>query len=369
VALRMRRLKTYGYRTATFKGSRNTTYWRMCAMFRSRMCESMGLPHIPKTFLLGALRLLLLLGLALPCLSYARKASKTLTVATDGTGGFQSVQEAVNALPNGNGSILIRPGVYRERVHISAPHVRLIGAAKHPSRVKIIFDASHGTVGDTLGSATVTVDGDDFFADGITFENDFSRGKPLMPQGSQAVALLLRGGRSVLRHVRMLGAQDTLYLGSKSCASEQGPCAPARQYLSDCYVEGNVDFIFGDGMAVFYHCEIHALAHKPVFLTAQSRHYAQESSGYVFEHCRVTADTGAENIFLGRPWRPYSTVVFLSTILDAKIEPAGWREWHPGETHSLETSFYAEFNSSGIGASPQVRDPRSKQLNRAETQQ
>lgn len=85
-------------------------------------------------------------------------------------------------------------------------------------------DGSHATAGGTLESATVTIDGDDFFATGITFENDFSRGKPLMPQGSQAVALLVRGDRAVLRNVRMLGAQDTLYLGSKSCASEQGPC-------------------------------------------------------------------------------------------------------------------------------------------------
>src|SRR5215469_12822752 len=144
----------------------------MCEMFLSRMCESTGwsLPRIPKGLLPDALRLFLLLGAVLPCLSYARTARETLTVAANGTGRFRTVQEAVNALPNGNGTILIRPGVYRERVHISAPHVSLIGSTKHPSHVKIIFDASHATVGETLGSATVTVDGDDFFATGITFE-------------------------------------------------------------------------------------------------------------------------------------------------------------------------------------------------------
>jgi pectin methylesterase-like acyl-CoA thioesterase len=296
----------------------------------------------------------------------AGTSHKIVTVACDGSGNFRSVQEAVASLPSDGGTVRMKPGTYRERVSIAKPHVRLEGDAGHPSGVVIVYNSSHSTAGGTLESATVTVDGDDFSAEGITFQNDFSVGKPLMPQGSQAVALLLRGDRAVLRHVRLLGAQDTVYLGSQSCASEQGPCVPARQYLADCYVEGNVDFIFGDSMAVFHNCEIHAIAHSLVFLTAQSKHYAGESSGYVFDHCRVTADPDAKHIFLGRPWRPYSTVVFRNTQLDANIEPAGWREWHPGETHSLDTSFYAEFHSSGRGSSPSTRDSHSKQLKKAE---
>jgi pectin methylesterase-like acyl-CoA thioesterase len=69
------------------------------------------------------------------------------------------------------------------------------------------------------------------------------------------------------------------------------------------------------------------------------------STAGVFDHCRVTADPDAKHVFLGRPWKPYSTVVFRNTQLDANIEPAGWREWHPGKTHSLDTSYYAEFHS------------------------
>jgi pectin methylesterase-like acyl-CoA thioesterase len=83
----------------------------------------------------------------------------------------------------------------------------------------------------------------------------------------------------------------------------------------------------------------------------------------------ATFSRGAEDIFLGRPWRPYSTVLFLNTMLDARIVPAGWREWHPGDTHSRETSFYAEFNSNGMGASPHLRDPHAKQLSRADANQ
>jgi pectin methylesterase-like acyl-CoA thioesterase len=153
-----------------------------------------------------------------------------------------------------------------------------------------------------------------------------------------------------------------LYAGSKSCASEQGPCIPARQYFADCYIEGNVDFIFGDAKAYFEHCEIHAISHKTVMLTAQSRHYAEQESGFVFNRCKITADRDARQIFLGRPWRPYATVVLVDTDLEAAIEPAGWREWHPGETHSLETAFYAEFRSTGPGSAVKQRDSHSRQL-------
>jgi pectin methylesterase-like acyl-CoA thioesterase len=67
-------------------------------------------------------------------------------------------------------------------------------------------------------------------------------------------------------------------------------------------------------------------------------------------------------IYLGRPWRPYATVIFLNTEMGSHIDPAGWREWHPGETHSLDTAFYAEYNSTGPGAHPAERDPHTRFL-------
>lgn len=34
-----------------------------------------------------------------------------------------------------------------------------------------------------------------------------------------------------------------------------------------------------------------------------------------------------------------------------------WREWRPGETHSLDTAYYAEFNSIGPGTHPDACEP------------
>ena len=298
----------------------------------------------------------------------AAASGNEVIVAADGSGDYKSIQEGINFLPETGGTIRVRPGTYREVLEINKPNVRIIGDSKDPSKAVIVFDKSAGTAGGTFKSATVNVLGDNFYAEGVTFENDFSKRNPQATQGTQAVALAVHGDRAVFRNVRLLGAQDTLFAAAKSCASDTGPCVVARQYFDDCYIEGHVDFIFGDSKAVFHNCEIHAIAHRTVYLTAQSKRYPDQQSGYVFDHCTITAHAAVQELYLGRPWRPYSTVVFLNTDLGAPIMPAGWHEWHTGETHSLDTAFYAEYHSTGAGANPGARDPHSHQLTEAEAQ-
>lgn len=290
---------------------------------------------------------------------------KTLYVAADGTGDFYSIQKAIDVAPDTGGAlILVAPGTYREALTIDKPNIRLRSANPDASKTIVVMDKSAGTSGGTLHSATVNVTGDNFFAENITFQNDWNATHPQLYQGSQALALLVTGDRARFHNVRLLGNQDTLYTGSKSCTGqgENRTCTPARQYFSDCYIEGNVDFIFGDGKTVFDHCEIRSTPHSEGFVTAQGKSYPTEDSGYVFRDCRLTAYPGVNNVYLGRPWRPYATVIYLDTEMGSQIQPAGWREWNPGETHSLETAFYAEQGSTGPGAHPGEREPYAKEL-------
>jgi pectin methylesterase-like acyl-CoA thioesterase len=153
-------------------------------------------------------------------------------------------------------------------------------------------------------------------------------------------------------------------VGGGECTGEGAgrACAPARQYFERCFIEGNVDFIFGDGKTVFHRCVIRSKAHSVGFVTAQSKSYAGQDSGFVFQECRILADPGVDNVYLGRPWRTYARVVYLNTWMDAHIVPEGWREWHPGETDYLPTAFYAEYRSSGPGAARSRRQPHAIQL-------
>lgn len=265
---------------------------------------------------------------------------------------FKTVTAALEALPPVGGVLELAPGEYREKITITKPNVQLIGRGRHAQDVVLVWSDSALTSGGTSKSFSVAVSGDGFRARNLTIQNDYHLKDP---RPSQAVALHLTADRAVLENVRLLGAQDTLYAASKKDK-------PSRQYFKNCYIEGHVDFIFGDAKAFFDRCDIHGVAHHSVLFTAQSKNRPDQDSAYVFDRCLVTAAPEAKGIFLGRAWRPFATVIFLRTRIEANVDPAGWREWTPGKTDTLTTAYFAEFASTGRGAAPGQRDPRTHQL-------
>ncbi len=284
---------------------------------------------------------------------------KTITVASSGAD-FSTIQAAVNAAPDTGAIVRIQPGTYREVVHVDKPRIQFRGEGDDWAKVVLVYGNSAASTCGTRCSATLFVTGNDFFASNMTIANDYSKTSDVP---SQAVALSVRADRAVLRHVRLLGAQDTLYASSMGCMNDESDCKTGRQYYSDCYIEGHVDFIFGDAKAVFDNCEIRSIAHEPGgYLTAQSNTRPGQDAGYVFNHCKITADKGAGDVYLGRPWRDYSTVIFLNTDIEAPILAAGWSDWKGAPQPRLPTATYAEFNSTGPGANPKAREPYSKQL-------
>jgi pectinesterase len=270
----------------------------------------------------------------------------------------------VTAAPDAGAVVKIGPGVYREVVHVDKPRIQFRGDSDDWKKVVLVYGNSAASTCGTGCSATLFVTGDDFFAGNMTIANDYSKNSDIP---SQAVALSLRADRAVLRHVRLLGAQDTLYASSTGCMKEGSDCKTGRQYYSDCYIEGHVDFIFGDAKAVFEGCEIRSIAHAPGgYLTAQSNTRPGQDAGYVFNHCKLTADAGHGDVYLGRPWRDYSTVIFMNTEMGEHILPAGWSEWKSAPQPRLPMATYAEFNSTGAGANAKARESLSKQLTAAE---
>jgi pectinesterase len=274
------------------------------------------------------------------------------------------------ATPNPDGTpgrvfIEIVPGTYHERVIVTQNHnnITLIGLGKTPNDVVVTNSLNAKTAGGTFFTQTVEINGTGFEADNITFENTAGN-------TGQAVAVADRGDRSIFKHCRFLGHQDTLF-------ADYG-----RQYYVDSYVEGGVDYIFGNATAVFDRTELHS--NGPGFITAQSRTSPDQTTGYVIVNSKVTADLNAppidpsapgaastasahRMIGLGRPWRTYSRVVYINTSLPTELNPVGWNNW--GRAANEATAYYAESGSTGPGASPSTRVPWSHQLTAAEAKQ
>jgi len=147
----------------------------------------------------------------------SHRTQNTLHVSTDSSAQFKSVQSAIDQLGPEGGTVLIAPGTYREQIIVNQSHVTLQGTGPTPDSVVLVDDTSQGTRGSKPSYATVHVLGDDFHARNLTFENDFNRTHEQAQSGSQAQALNLEGDRNVLTNVRILGNQDTLYIGARGC--------------------------------------------------------------------------------------------------------------------------------------------------------
>lgn len=288
--------------------------------------------------------------LALIGLLFASMASaQDFTVAADGSGDFNTVQEAIDAVPDfrkQRTTIFIKNGVYKEKLVLPASknNVTFVGEDKHKTIITNDDYASKlnrfGEEMGTTGSSGFFVFGSDFTARNITFENSAG-------QVGQAVAVRVDGDRVVFENCRFLGNQDTLYPHGEN----------SRQYYKNCYIEGTVDFIFGWSTAVFENCEIICKDHG--YVTAASTSKGKEF-GFVFIDCRITGDAPENSFYLGRPWRPYAKTVFINCFLDKHIKPEGWHNW--GSKDKEKTAFYAEYNSYGPGAAPMKRVSWSHQL-------
>lgn len=268
-----------------------------------------------------------------------------IVVAQDGSGDVFTIQEAINMVPDYRKEketrILIRKGTYKEKIIVPASKqsVSLIGE----SGVTITGDDHakklnrFGEEMGTSGSATCYIYGDNFYAQNITFENTAGT-------VAQAVAALVDSDRAIFYRCRFLGNQDTLYPFGKE--------RRVRQYYKECYIEGTVDFIFGwDARIYFDTCVIHCKRDKG-YIAAPATPEGS-THGFVFSHCHLTADEGVENVYLGRPWRPYGQAVYLHCEMDGYIHPEGWRVWHNKD--NLTTPLMGEYECSGDGSVSEQR--------------
>ena len=282
--------------------------------------------------------------------TWAQERRDTLVVSRDGTGDFRTLQEAVEsarAFMDYTVTIYVKNGVYKEKVIVPSwvENIDIIGEDRDKTIITYDDHANINKMG-TFRTYTVKVEGSDITFKNLTIENNAA-------QLGQAVALHTEGDRLKFINCRILGNQDTIYTGAKF----------TRLYFKDCYIDGTTDFIFGPSTALFENCMIYSKRNS--YVTAASTP-KEAKYGYIFKHCKLTAEPGVDKVYLGRPWRPYAYTLFIECELGKHIVPAGWHNW--GKQSNEETARYMEYKNTGEGANVSERVAWSKQLTKKEAE-
>lgn len=287
------------------------------------------------------------------CVTAFAQPKADVIVAADGSGQYTSLQDAISAAPMHTDPaaprwvIFVKAGTYHERIYVQRErgNIQVIGEDREKTVIAYNLNANlPGPDGKPIGTfrtPTLQIDGDGMIWENMTIANTAG------PVG-QALALRADGDRLEFRGCRFLGWQDTILVNR------------GRDYFKDCYIEGHVDFIFGGATAYFDHCHIHAL--RDGYLTAASTP-KDTPYGYVFADCKITGAEGVKT-FLGRPWRVYARTIYLRTEMSANVRPEGWNNW--GKAEAEQTTFYAEYGSTGPGANDAARVKWAKPLTAAD---
>jgi pectinesterase len=303
-------------------------------------------------------------------------------------GDFGSVQVAVDAVASKyealtdeekkawqGETIHIVAGVYDEQVEIHVPKLHLVGEnlvteQADRQRTTVITGSLYGfmpreDIGKlgTFRSYTMLVDAPDVTLENLTIENTAGYGSEI----GQAVALYADGDHFHAKNVSLLGHQDTLFTGPLPEKEREvngffGPRVDAprvntHQWYENCYIEGNVDFIFGSASALFEHCTLYQLGPHG-YLTAGSQRAGQQV-GYVFSDSRIIGDAEPGSSYLGRPWRDDAEASFIHCYLGEQLSPV---LFHPWKTTMPEATRYAVFDCYGPAWHPDQQLPTTEIL-------
>jgi pectin methylesterase-like acyl-CoA thioesterase len=281
------------------------------------------------------------------------------------------VQAAIDFIPETNTdpiTIFIRNGTYREIVCFTDKH-HLTFLGEDRKKTIIAYANNNNFNNNSSGnpfapgsnpSAAPTRGGsiyrrglflahraNDLTITNLTLHNTTPQG------GSQAEALILNGSpeaHAVLSNLDLISYQDTLQINGQA-------------YVSNCYLEGDVDFLWGRGPCYFEDCQAKSLRSNAYY--TQIRNTAG-NHGYVFKHCTFDGAPGISGNFLSRidPVRfTNSEVVLIDCLLTSAVGGVGWKL--DGGAKDAPNVHFWEYNSHDADGKPidtNQRLPISKQL-------
>lgn len=291
-------------------------------------------------------------------MSSLAQSSRKIIVAFDGSGNYAKIQDAIDAvLPNQEQRtiIYIKNGLYdTEKILVPSDKTNITFEGESRNKTIIsyhIFDCKGGLnnkcpaedvakwTGQAIRtSATVSIQGDGFRAENITFQNTAG------PVG-QALAIYVTSDKNVFVNCTFLGYQDTVFLATDD----------TRSYFKNCLILGRTDYIYGGGIGYFDSCEIRSFGGG--WITAPSTPKGQDF-GFVFYKCQLTFSKNSPNIkddnqlvSLGRPWHHFPKAVWIKCDMGKEINPVGWPTlWNMPYASSSKDLHLYEYKNTGVGA-------------------
>ena len=283
----------------------------------------------------------------------SEKKVHDFVVAKDGTGDFTTINEAIDAAPEGDErtTVFIKKGIYEEKIFIgnrwqtSNKIISLIG--ENVDSVIVTWDDYHGkdipypgkdgTIkADGMTASTLTVTSPEFYMENITIKNPST--------AAQAEAIYQSGDKQIIKNCKILGNQDTH-------RTKKG----RRYFYFRSTIEGGVDFIYAGGTCYFYQCDI--VSNRSGYITAPEdiSYKATLSSGktlrygFFFKDCDLLAtdNVATGDVYLGRPWGPECGSVYLNCRLGAHINNQGWTTMGAGNENSACFAEYKSTNEDG----------------------
>ena len=278
--------------------------------------------------------------------------SLKIVVDCAGDGDYKSVADAVESAPlSGGATLFIKNGVYEEKVLVDKPDITFIGEDKEKTVLHFNDGANApdetGKPKGTLKTATlhVTPDAKGFQMYNMTVENRAGIGAV----AGQAIAAYMDCDMAVIKDCRFCARQDTLLASPMYLEVDEKIPIVNRQLYKNCYIEGDVDYIFGGAVALFEDCTIYSLERTgdlPCYVTAACTADFLRF-GYVFKNCHITGNAKDNSVYLGRPWREYANVTYIDCKMDRCVCTEGFKKWNDTDRH--KTARYAQYGSFGEG--------------------
>jgi pectin methylesterase-like acyl-CoA thioesterase len=277
-----------------------------------------------------------------------------VVVAADGSGDFNTVQGAIDFVPDHSSrrvTIFIRNGSYEEIVYFrSKSNLTIVGEDRDKV---VVFYANNEVFNPHPSNISTNEWPGTFPSRRAAFMGDNSTGIHLVnltiktTLRGQAEGLLLTGDKNILSHVTVVGSGDALQVNGSV-------------FITDSLIVGDGDTILGRGPAFFNRTELQS---NGVFMWIRN---TSANHGNVFVDC-VFRKRGTGVTELARA--PMNTARAYpnaeAVLINAKLEgisPIGWGAMG-GDTANMH---YWEFNSTNLSDGTPIdvtqRKPESRQL-------